>query len=119
MTKIFNPTKTPVGVRVNGVHKIIKPNGESDLELTQAQSEKLIRMGLTLSEKDTQTSDIDLDAPIEGPVDLPQETLTSGQYPDNDYTFLSDDELRAIVKANGLNVHHKAGRAKLLEALGA
>mgnify|MGYP003532789106 CR=1 FL=1 len=115
MTKIFNPTKTPVGVRVNGVHKIIKPNGEADLELTQAQSEKLIRMGLVLSEKDTQT--LDIDAPIIGPVDLPQETLTNGQ--SLDYAFMTDDELRAIVKANGLNVHHKAGRAKLLEALGA
>ena len=71
---------------------------------------------MVLSEKDTQISDID--APIEWPVDLPQETLTNGQYPDNDYTFLSDDELRAIVKDKGLNVHHKAGRAKLLEALG-
>ena len=116
MTKIFNPTKTPVGVRVNGVHKIIKPNGEADLELTQAQSEKLIRMGMVLSEKDMQT--LDTSAPIEGPVSLPQDA-DIGQYPDNDYTFLFDDELRAIVKDKGLNVHHKAGRAKLLEALGA
>ena len=115
MTKIFNPTKTPIGVRVNGALAIIKPECEADLELTQAQSEKLARMGLVLSEKDTQTSDTN--APVEGPVDLPQD-VDIGQYPDNDYTFLSDDELRVIVKDKGLNVHHKAGRAKLLEALG-
>mgnify|MGYP003527169574 CR=1 FL=1 len=107
MTKIFNPTKTPVGVRVNGVHKIIKPNCEADLELTQAQSEKLARMGLVLSEKDTQTSDID------APIDLDADTGPQL------YEDMTDDELRAIVKDKGLNVHHKAGRAKLLEALGA
>jgi 7-cyano-7-deazaguanine synthase in queuosine biosynthesis len=35
----------------------------------------------------------------------------------NQVDSLTDDELRAMAKAKGVKLHHKTGRAKLLEAL--
>ena len=124
MAKIFNPTKSPLGVRLPGnVKAFIRPGETVDLELDSEQLAKLERRGCEASEKVTQTSDTfahefiaDLNR-LQGQfIKADNEgVLTNGQ--SLDLAFLSDDELRAMAKDKGLKLHHKTGRAKLLEAL--
>lgn len=92
MTKIFNPTLSPLGIRVNGALKVIRPNTSADLDVTQEQLERLIAKGCETDELPTQE--------------------TASEYDDR-----TDDELRELAKSSGLNLHHKTGRAKLIEAL--
>ena len=125
MAKIFNPTKSPFGVRLPGnVKSFIRPSETVDLELDADQLAKLERRGCVVqSEKVMQVSDTfahefiaDLNRLQGQSVKSDNEgVLTNGQ--SLDLAFLSDDELRAMAKAKGLNLHHRAGRAKLIEAL--
>jgi len=125
MAKIFNPTKTPFGVRLPGnVKAFIRPGETVDLDLDSEQLTKLEKRGCVVqSEKVTQVSDTfahefiaDLNRLQSQSVKSDNEgVLTNGQ--SLDLAFLSDDELRAMAKAKGLKLHHKTGRAKLLEAL--
>lgn len=121
MAKIFNPTKTPFGVRLPGnVKSFIRPGETVDLELDADQLAKLKKRGCEVSEKVTQVSDTFAHEFI---ADL---NRLQGQS-DNDDTIqdamvdqiasLTDDELRVMAKAKGLKLHHKTGRAKLIEAL--
>lgn len=125
MAKIFNPTKSPFGVRLPGNAKaFIRPGETVDLELDADQLAKLERRGCVVSsEKVTQVSDTfahefiaDLNRLQSQSVKSDNEgVLTNGQ--SLDLAFLSDDELRVMAKAKGLKLHHKTGRAKLIEAL--
>lgn len=121
MAKIFNPTKSPFGVRLPGNAKaFIRPGETVDLDLDSEQLAKLEKRGCVVSEIGIQTSDTFAHEFI---ADL---NRLQGQS-DNDDTIqdamvdqiasLTDDELRAMAKAKGLKLHHKTGRAKLLEAL--
>jgi hypothetical protein len=121
MAKIFNPTKSPFGVRLPGnVKSFIRPGETVDLELDADQLAKLKKRGCEVSEKVTQVSDTFAHEFI---ADL---NRLQGQS-DNDDTIqdamvdqiasLTDDELRVMAKAKGLKLHHKTGRAKLIEAL--
>ena len=122
MAKIFNPTKSPFGVRLPGnVKAFIRPGETVDLDLDSDHLAKLKKRGCVVSsEKVMQVSDTFAHEFI---ADL---NRLQGQS-DNDDTIqdamvdqiasLTDDELRAMAKAKGLNLHHKTGRAKLLEAL--
>lgn len=105
MTKIFNPSKTPVGIRINGAHKVIRPNTTVDLPIDESQAAKLAKRGLEV--------DFAFSEPLPS-----QEPLPVQEAEVLDYSAYTDDELREVAKANGVYVHHKAGRAKLLEALG-
>ena len=124
MAKIFNPTKSPFGVRLPGnVKAFIRPGETVDLELDAAQLAKLKKRGCEVSEKVTQVSDTFAHEFIADLNRLQGQSVKS----DNEGTIqtamsdqiasLTDDELRAMAKAKGLNLHHKTGRAKLLEAL--
>lgn len=131
MAKIFNPTKSPFGVRLPGNAKaFIRPGETVDLELDADQLAKLERRGCVtqnalqkMSEKEIQVSDTfahefiaDLNRLQSQSVKSDNEgVLTNGQ--SLDLAFLSDDELRVMAKAKGLKLHHKTGRAKLIEAL--
>lgn len=124
MAKIFNPTKSPFGVRLPGnVKAFIRPSETVDLELDVDQLAKLEKRGCEVSEKVMQVSDTfahefiaDLNRLQGQSVKSDNEgVLTNGQ--SLDLAFLSDDELRAMAKYKGLKLHHKSGRAKLLEAL--
>ena len=125
MAKIFNPTKSPFGVRLPGnVKAFIRPGETVDLDLDSEQLAKLEKRGCVVqSEKVMQVSDTfahefiaDLNRLQGQSVKSDNEgVLANGQ--SLDLAFLSDDELRAMAKAKGLNLHHKTGRAKLLEAL--
>jgi len=124
MAKIFNPTKSPFGVRLPGNAKaFIRPGETVDLELDADQLAKLERRGCVVSEIGIQTSDTfahefiaDLNRLQSQSVRSDNEgVLTNGQSLDLD--SMTDDELRAMAKAKGLKLHHKTGRAKLLEAL--
>lgn len=127
MAKIFNPTKSPFGVRLPGnVKAFIRPGETVDLDLDADQLAKLEKRGCVVSETSEigiQTSDTfahefiaDLNRLQSQSVKSDNEgVLTNGQ--SLDPAFMTDDELRAIAKAKGLNLHHKTGRAKLLEAL--
>jgi len=110
MAKIFNPTKSPFGVRLPGnVKAFIRPGETVDLDLDSEQLTKLEKRGCVVqSEKVTQVSDIDLSEYADG-------VLTNGQ--SLDLASMTDDELRVMAKAKGLKLHHKTGRAKLIEAL--
>lgn len=124
MAKIFNPTKSPFGVRLPGNAKaFIRPGETVDLELDADQLAKLERRGCVVSEIGIQTSDTFAHEFIADLNRLQSQSVRS----DNDDTIqtamvdqlasLSDDELRAMAKAKGLKLHHKTGRAKLIEAL--
>ena len=125
MAKIFNPTKSPFGVRLPGnVKAFIRPGETVDLELDADQLAKLEKRGCVVqSEKVMQVSDTfahefiaDLNRLQGQSVKSDNEgVLTNGQ--SLDLAFLSDDELRVMAKGKGLKLHHKSGRAKLLEAL--
>ena len=110
MAKIFNPTKSPFGVRLPGnVKSFIRPGETVSLDLDAAQLAKLEKRGCVVqSEKVMQVSDIDLSEYAAGVI-----ARTGGIDP----ASLTDDELHAMAKAKGLKLHHKTGRAKLLEAL--
>ena len=120
MAKIFNPTKSPFGVRLPGNAKaFIRPGETVDLELDSDQLDKLEKRGCEVSEKVKQVSDTfahefiaDLNR-LQGQSE--NAILTNGQ--SLDLASMTDDELRAMAKAKGLNLHHKTGRAKLIEAL--
>ena len=115
MAKIFNPTKSPFGVRLPGnVKAFIRPGETVDLDLDSEQLAKLEKRGCVVqSEKVIQTSDTF--AQTQFVKSDNDGVLTNGQ--SLDLAFLSDDELRVMAKAKGLKLHHKTGRAKLLEAL--
>lgn len=114
MAKIFNPTKSPFGVRLPGnVKAFIRPGETVDLDLDSDQLAKMEKRGCEVSEKVMQVSDTF--AQTQFVKSDNDGVLTNGQ--SLDLAFLSDDELRAMAKAKGLNLHHKTGRAKLLEAL--
>jgi hypothetical protein len=124
MAKIFNPTKSPFGVRLPGNAKaFIRPGETVDLDLDSEQLAKLEKRGCVVSEKVTQVSDTfahefiaDLNRLQTQSVKSDNDgVLTNGQ--SLDLAFMTDDELRAIAKAKGLKLHHKTGRAKLIEAL--
>lgn len=124
MAKIFNPTKSPFGVRLPGnVKSFIRPGETVDLELDSGQLAKLKKCGCVVSEIGIQTSDTfahefiaDLNRLQSQSVKSDNEgVLTNGQ--SLDPAFMTDDELRDMAKAKGLKLHHKTGRAKLLEAL--
>jgi len=124
MAKIFNPTKSPFGVRLPGnVKAFIRPGETVDLDLDSEQLAKLERHGCVVSENDIQISDTfahefiaDLNRLQGQSVKSDNEgVLTNGQ--SLDLAFKTDDELRDMAKAKGLKLHHKTGRAKLLEAL--
>ena len=125
MAKISNPTKSPFGVRLTGnVKAFIRPGETVDLELDADQLANLEKRGCVVqSEKVMQVSDTfahefiaDLNRLQGQSVKSDNEgVLTNGQ--SLDLAFLSDDELRAMAKAKGLKLHHKTGRAKLLEAM--
>lgn len=114
MAKIFNPTKTPFGVRLaNNRKAFIHPGATVEIDLDQDQLAKLERRGCVVSDG--------LEC-IPGAVHIVSEKVT--QVPDtiqtamaNQVDSLTDDELRDMAKAKGLKLHHKTGRAKLLEAL--
>lgn len=114
MAKIFNPTKSPFGVRLPGNAKaFIRPGETVDLELDTDQLAKLERRGCVVSDG--------LEC-IPGAVHIVSEKVT--QVPDtiqtamaNQVDSLTDGELRAMAKHKGLKLHHKTGRAKLIEAL--
>ena len=124
MAKIFNPTKSPFGVRLPGnVKSFIRPGETVDLELDADQLAKLKKRGCEVSEKVTQVSDTfahefiaDLNRLQSQSVKSDNEgVLTNGQ--SLDLASMTDGELRAMAKHKGLNLHHKTGRAKLIEAL--
>ena len=124
MAKIFNPTKSPFGVRLPGnVKSFIRPGETVSLDLDAAQLAKLEKRGCEVSEKVTQVSDTfahefiaDLNMLQGQSVKSDNEgVLTNGQ--SLDLAFRSDDELRVMAKTKGLKLHHKTGRAKLIEAL--
>ncbi len=125
MAKIFNPTKSPFGVRLPGNAKaFIRPGETVEIDLDQDQLAKLERRGCVVqSEKVIQTSDTfahefiaDLNRLQSQSVKSDNEgVLTNGQ--SLDLASMTDDELRDMAKAKGLKLHHKTGRAKLLEAL--
>ena len=125
MAKISNPTKTPYGVRLPGnVKTFIRPGETANLDLDSDQLAKLEKRGCVVqSEKVIQTSDTfahefiaDLNRLQSQSVRSDNDgVLTNGQ--SLDLALMSDDELRAMAKAKGLKLHHKSGRAKLLEAL--
>ena len=125
MAKIFNPTKSPFGVRLPGnVKSFIRPGETVSLDLDAAQLAKLEKRGCVVqSEKVMQVSDTfahefiaDLNRLQGQSVKSDNEgVLTNGQ--SLDLAFLSDDELRVMAKTKGLKLHHKTGRAKLIEAL--
>ncbi len=122
MAKIFNPTKSPFGVRLPGnVKSFIRPGETVDLDLDSDQLAKMEKRGCVVqSEKVMQVSDTfahefiaDLNR-LQGLSDNDDTIQTAmGDQP----ASLTDDELRAMAKAKGLKLHHKSGRAKLLEAL--
>ena len=121
MAKIFNPTKSPFGVRLPGnVKSFIRPGETVDLELDADQLAKLKKRGCEVSEKVTQVSDTfahefiaDLNR-LQGQSDN-DDTIQTAMA--NQVNSLTDDELRVMAKAKGLKLHHKTGRAKLIEAL--
>ena len=121
MAKIFNPTKSPFGVRLPGnVKSFIRPGETVDLELDADQLAKLKKRGCEVSEKVTQVSDTfahefiaDLNR-LQGLSDN-DDTIQDAMV--DQIASLTDDELRAMAKYKGLKLHHKTGRAKLLEAL--
>lgn len=125
MAKIFNPTKSPFGVRLTGnVKAFIRPGETVDLDLDSDQLAKMEKRGCVVqSEKVMQVSDTfahefiaDLNRLQGQSVKSDNDgVLTNGQ--SLDLALMSDDELRAMAKAKGLKLHHKTGRAKLLEAL--
>ena len=122
MAKIFNPTKTPFGVRLPGnVKAFIHPGATVTIDLDSDQLAKLENRGCVVqSEKVIQTSDTfahefiaDLNR-LQGQSDN-EDAIQDAMV--DQIASLTDDELRAMAKANGLKLHHKTGRAKLLEAL--
>jgi len=121
MAKIFNPTKSPFGVRLPGnVKAFIRPGETVDLDLDSEQLAKLERHGCVVSENDIQISDTfahefiaDLNR-LQGQSDN-EDAIQDAMV--DQIASLTDDELRDMAKAKGLKLHHKTGRAKLLEAL--
>lgn len=119
MAKIFNPTKTPFGVRLANNRKAFIHSGATvDIDLDQDQLAKLERRGCVVSEKKIQVSDnfahefiADLNR-LQNSIPAPIASAMANQV-----DSLTDDELRDMAKAKGLKLHHKTGRAKLLEAL--
>ena len=120
MAKIFNPTKSPFGVRLPGnVKAFIRPGATVEIDLDQDQLAKLERRGCVVSETYTPFSDTfahEFIADINRLQNSNPDPIATAMV--DQLASLSDDELRAMAKAKGLNLHHKTGRAKLIEALG-
>ena len=115
MAKIFNPTKSPFGVRLaNNRKAFIHPGATVTIGLDQDQLDKLERRGCIVSETGIQTSDV---SPIDHAMTAQPAIGPIADAMANQVASLTDDELRAMAKAKGLKLHHKTGRAKLLEAL--
>lgn len=113
MAEIHNPTKTPRAIRHNGSAYLIRPGATVNLELSEPQLKKLTRLGLELMGR------LEFDPSVEPVADGDLGAVDasfSGAFV-RSLESLNDEELRAMAKAQGLKLHHKAGRAKLIEAL--
>lgn len=111
--KIHNPRPATQGIWVSGQRVMVRSGAGLILEMGDDDA-AAARKRVELSEIRAQVSDEpERIAHIEFQEVEP--AITNGQ--SLDLAFLSDDQLRDLAKSRGIKVHHKAGRAKLLEAI--
>lgn len=107
--KIHNPRPATQGIWVDGRRVMVRSGAGLILEMGEGDAASA-KKRVTLEAIGQEPERI---AHIEFQEVEP--VVTNGQ--SLDLAFLSDDQLRDLAKSRGIKVHHKAGRAKLLEAL--
>ena len=119
--KIHNPRPATQGIWVSGQRVMVRSGTGLILELGEddaAAARKRVTLEAIGQEPDP-VQVVATDAFVERIAQVEfqeiEPAITNGQ--SLDLAFLSDDELRAMCKTKGIKVHHKAGRAKLLDAL--
>jgi hypothetical protein len=116
MHDIFNPQKAAIGIVLESGRRIfLRPTDSTMAELSALDVARAGRKGLRVTEREESALEV-RDNPETLPSGKVDETITNGQ--SLDLAFMTDDQLRALAASRSIKVHHKAGRAKLLAALG-
>lgn len=107
--KIHNPHAATQGIWASGARKFIAPEAGLILELTEYEAERAARRVVieAVEQEPERIAHVEFNEVV--PIEFREV--------EPDLNSLTDDELRAMAKSRSIKVHHKAGRAKLLEAL--
>ena len=110
--KIHNPRPATQGIWVSGQRVMVRSGAGLILEMGEDDAQRAARRVTVeaIGQEQVEFQEVEpSDATIDDGPTLPASELN--------LDVLTDNQLRDLAKSKGIKVHHKAGRAKLLDAL--